>query len=55
MEQGAKDFGAFTLRVPNDLLKELDSHRKSKRVKISRQQWILEAIEQRLENESASL
>ncbi len=45
--------GAFTLRVPRDLLRDLDTHRQSRRVKVSRQQWILEAIEQRLERENA--
>lgn len=49
----ADTVGAFTLRVPIELLNDLDTHRKSRRVKVSRQQWILEAIEQRLESEKS--
>ena len=42
---------AFTLRVPNEILLPLDAHRKKQSYKVPRQQWILEAIMQRLERE----
>lgn len=40
---------SFTLRVPPELLGQLDMHLKSKPYRVPRQQWILEAIAQRLE------
>jgi hypothetical protein len=43
---------SFTLRVPNEILAPLDSHRKKQSYKVPRQQWILEAILQRLEREA---
>lgn len=42
---------AFTLRVPNEILLTLDGHRNKQSYKVPRQQWILEAIMQRLERE----
>jgi hypothetical protein len=44
---------AFTLRVPKDILKIVDGQRKKGAYKVPRQQWILEAIMQRLEKEVA--
>lgn len=43
---------SFTLRVPNEILAPLDAHRKKQSYKVPRQQWILEAILQRLEREA---
>jgi hypothetical protein len=53
-EETATSVTSFTLRVPNDILKPLDAHRKKQSYKVPRQQWILEAIIQRLEREGAS-
>jgi len=41
---------AFTLRIPNDICEKLDITRK-KPYKTSRQQWVIEAIVQRLAKE----
>lgn len=38
----------FTLRIPNDLMDQVDEERKSRVGTISRNQWILEAIVQTL-------
>ncbi len=46
-----KETASFTLRVPQDILETLDAHRKKQSYKVPRQQWILEAIMQRLERE----
>lgn len=45
-----KKLTSFTLRVPQDILKKLDGHREKQPYKVPRQQWILEAIIQRLES-----
>lgn len=50
-ESTGKENSSFTLRVPSDLLQTLDQHRLSQPYKVPRQQWILEAIVQRLERE----
>ena len=50
-ENGGKETASFTLRVPSDLLQALDEHRRTQPYKVPRQQWILEAIVQRLERE----
>ena len=42
---------SFTLRVPGEILTALDDHIKKSPYKVPRQQWILEAIMQRLERE----
>ena len=42
---------SFTLRVPGEILTALDEHIKKSPYKVPRQQWILEAIMQRLERE----
>lgn len=44
---------SFTLRVPPELLAQLDTHLKSKPYRVPRQQWILEAVIQRLEREAS--
>ena len=52
-DQGAaKETTSFTLRVPRDILATLDDHLKQRPYKMPRQQWILEAIVQRLEREA---
>lgn len=48
-----KALTAFTLRVPGDILTTLDEHIKKAPYKVPRQQWILEAIMQRLDRETA--
>ena len=47
----AKGTASFTLRVPNEILAALDDHLQKQPVKVPRQQWILEALVQRLERE----
>jgi len=39
----------FTLRIPNFLIDGIDEKRKTKFGKISRNQWILQAISEKLE------
>jgi hypothetical protein len=46
-EEMQKEF-RFTLRGPETLLKEIDRAKKHKIGNVSRNQWILEAIEERL-------
>jgi hypothetical protein len=41
----------FNLRVPNDLVEKVDALRKARTGKISRNTWILEAIEDKIERE----
>ena len=41
----------FNLRVPNDLVEKVDALRKARTGKISRNTWILEAIEDKIEKE----
>ena len=48
-----KKTASFTLRVAPETLAKLDEHLEKQPYKIPRQQWILEAILQRLERESA--
>ena len=43
----------FNLRVPEWLVREVDALRKRRTGKISRNTWILEAIEDRVERERA--
>ena len=45
---------SFTLRVPREILRTVDDHRNNQSYKVPRQQWIIEAIMQRLEREIAS-
>jgi predicted HicB family RNase H-like nuclease len=42
----------FNLRVPESLVKEVDALRKRRTGKISRNTWILEAIEDKIQRES---
>lgn len=44
---------SFTLRVPREILRTVDDHRNTQSYKVPRQQWIIEAIMQRLERETA--
>ena len=46
-----KNTTSFTLRVPRNILETVDAHRTSQSYKVPRQQWILEAMMQRLERE----
>jgi predicted HicB family RNase H-like nuclease len=41
----------FNLRVPNNLVEKVDALRKARTGKISRNTWILEAIEDKIEKE----
>ena len=43
----------FNLRVPESLVEEVDALRKQRTGKISRNTWILEAIEDKIEREGA--
>lgn len=45
---------SFTLRVPRGILRTVDDHRNNQSYKVPRQQWIIEAIMQRLEREASS-
>lgn len=45
---------SFTLRVPREILRTVDDHRNTQSYKVPRQQWIIEAIMQRLERESVA-
>jgi predicted DNA binding CopG/RHH family protein len=38
----------FTLRIPQNLITKVDKHRKSKVGNVSRNQWILETISEKL-------
>ncbi len=49
----SKAVTSFTLRVPNNILSTMDTHRSRGPYKVSRQQWIIEAIFQRLERETS--
>jgi predicted HicB family RNase H-like nuclease len=42
----------FNLRVPEEIVKKVDAIRKRRTGKISRNTWILEAIEDKIERES---
>jgi hypothetical protein len=50
-EADPKEMASFTLRVPKEILATLDDRLKKQPYKVPRQQWILEAIVQRLERE----
>ena len=50
MPEGEKE-RIFNLRVPNDLVEKVDALRKARTGKISRNTWILEAIEDKIEKE----
>jgi hypothetical protein len=50
--EGTKDV-RFTLAIPGPLCAQLDRLRTQRLAKTSRHQWVLEAIEQRIERESA--
>ena len=43
---------SFTLRVPSDILIAVDQQIKQAPYKVPRQQWIMEAVMQRLEKEA---
>ena len=43
---------SFTLRVPRDILQRVDDHRNNQSYKVPRQQWIMEAVMQRLERDA---
>lgn len=44
IETNEKDEIRFTLRIPRDLMKIIDAKRKSRWGRISRNQWIIEAL-----------
>jgi hypothetical protein len=46
-----QDTTAMTLRLPTWVAQKIDGLRKDRMVKVSRNQWILEAIEDKLEKE----
>lgn len=54
LEKKEEETIAVTLRVPKDLLAELDAAAKNCRPKRSRNSWILEAIIEKLEQENKS-
>ena len=51
IEQGKERI--FNLRVPEEIVNKVDALRRKRTGKISRNTWILEAIEDKLERESA--
>lgn len=51
-EENAEQERVFNLRVPESLVKEVDALRKRRTGKISRNTWILEAIEDKIQQES---
>ena len=50
-DDAGKQTVSFTMRVPQEILHTLDAHRTKQPYKVPRQQWILEAMLQRLERE----
>ena len=44
----------IVLRLPPELRQAIDTLRAKRRAKVSRNQWILEAIEQRIERDTVS-
>lgn len=50
--QVAKDEVALTVRVPPDVLEQIDQLVKRRRVKIPRHAWLLEAIYAKLDSEN---
>jgi hypothetical protein len=51
-EENEEQERVFNLRVPESLVKEVDALRKRRTGKISRNTWILEAIEDKIKRES---
>jgi predicted HicB family RNase H-like nuclease len=51
-EENEEQERVFNLRVPESLVKEVDALRKRRTGKISRNTWILEAIEDKIQRES---
>jgi predicted HicB family RNase H-like nuclease len=51
-EENEEQERVFNLRVPESLVKEVDALRKRRTGKISRNTWILEAIEDKIKQES---
>ena len=51
-EENEEQDRVFNLRVPESLVKEVDALRKRRTGKISRNTWILEAIEDKIKRES---
>ena len=51
-EENAEKERIFNLRVPESLVAKVDALRKRRTGKISRNTWILEAIEDKVERES---
>jgi hypothetical protein len=43
----------FTLQIPGPLCQDLDQLREARPIKISRHQWVLEAILEKIQRESA--
>ena len=50
-EVGADKETRFTIRIPDEMVEEIDANRKKSAGKISRNTWILEAIARRLETQ----
>ena len=51
-EENEEQEQMFNLRVPESLVKEVDALRKRRTGKISRNTWILEAIDDKIKRES---
>lgn len=50
-----KEFTPFVLRIPTDIMPDIDASIKRRRpVRISRNQWIIEAIAEKLQREAAN-
>ena len=41
----------FTLRIPKEMVNEIDTHRKKRIGNVSRNNWILEAISEKMKSE----
>ena len=51
-QQGAPKDVRFTLHIPGSLCQDLDQLREARPLKISRHQWVLEAILEKMQRES---
>ncbi len=53
--EGKAEVQVVTLRLPVELLKEVDGQRKQRRPSPSRHQWLLEAVYEKIEREAGEV
>lgn len=51
MKQDGEDVTALTVRVPRDIVSDIDHERKARAVRVPRNTWILEAMIEKLDRE----